>query len=55
MPLVIQQPPDQVKVCHRFSSINCTALFAAFVGIAGIDGIDIYHADVLAENLFIGE
>src|SRR4029079_4139369 len=29
------------------------ALFAAFVGIAGIDGIDIYHADVLA-GLFVG-
>ncbi|MFM7719605.1 MAG: sodium/proton-translocating pyrophosphatase, partial [Sediminibacterium sp.] len=29
------------------------ALFAAFVGIAGIDGIDIYNADVLA-GLFVG-
>jgi K(+)-stimulated pyrophosphate-energized sodium pump len=29
------------------------ALFAAFVGIAGIDGIDIYRADVLA-GLFVG-
>jgi K(+)-stimulated pyrophosphate-energized sodium pump len=33
--------------------LTALALFAAFVGIAGIDGIDIYRADVLA-GLFVG-
>ncbi len=35
------------------AALTALALFAAFVGIAKIDGIDIYHADVLA-GLFIG-
>jgi K(+)-stimulated pyrophosphate-energized sodium pump len=35
------------------AALTALALFAAFVGVAGIKGIDIYHADVLA-SLFIG-
>ncbi len=35
------------------AALTALALFAAFVGIAKIDGIDIYKADVLA-GLFIG-
>src|SRR5205085_333851 len=35
------------------AALTSLALFAAFVGIAGIERIDIYHADVLA-GLFIG-
>jgi K(+)-stimulated pyrophosphate-energized sodium pump len=35
------------------AALTSLALFAAFVGIAKIDGIDIYHADVLA-GLFVG-
>ena len=35
------------------AALTALALFAAFVGIADIDGIDIYRADVLA-GLFIG-
>jgi K(+)-stimulated pyrophosphate-energized sodium pump len=35
------------------AALTSLALFAAFVGIAKIDGIDIYRADVLA-GLFIG-
>jgi K(+)-stimulated pyrophosphate-energized sodium pump len=35
------------------AALTSLALFAAFVGIAGIKGIDIYHADVLA-GLFVG-
>src|SRR6185295_14788612 len=35
------------------AALTALALFAAFVGVAGITGIDIYHADVLA-CLFIG-
>lgn len=35
------------------AALTALALFAAFVGIAGIDTIDIYKADVLA-GLFIG-
>jgi K(+)-stimulated pyrophosphate-energized sodium pump len=35
------------------AALTALALFAAFVGVAGIKGIDIYHADVLA-CLFIG-
>ncbi|MDW8393410.1 MAG: sodium-translocating pyrophosphatase [Chitinophagales bacterium] len=35
------------------AALTALALFAAFVGIAGIDRIDIYKADVLA-GLFIG-
>jgi K(+)-stimulated pyrophosphate-energized sodium pump len=35
------------------AALTALALFAAFVGIAKIDGIDIYHADVLA-GLFVG-
>ena len=35
------------------AALTSLALFAAFVGIAGIDKIDIYQADVLA-GLFIG-
>ena len=35
------------------AALTALALFAAFVGIARIDGIDIYKADVLA-GLFIG-
>lgn len=35
------------------AALTSLALFAAFVGIAGIDSINIYHADVLA-GLFIG-
>jgi K(+)-stimulated pyrophosphate-energized sodium pump len=35
------------------AALTSLALFAAFVGIAGIDAIDIYKADVLA-GLFIG-
>jgi len=35
------------------AALTALALFAAFVGIAGIDSIDIYKADVLA-GLFIG-
>jgi K(+)-stimulated pyrophosphate-energized sodium pump len=35
------------------AALTALALFAAFVGIAKIDGIDIYHADVLA-GLFLG-
>lgn len=35
------------------AALTALALFAAFVGIAKIDGIDIYRADVLA-GLFIG-
>jgi K(+)-stimulated pyrophosphate-energized sodium pump len=35
------------------AALTALALFAAFVGIAKIDGIDIYHADVLS-GLFVG-
>lgn len=35
------------------AALTALALFAAFVGIADIDGIDIYKADVLA-GLFVG-
>ncbi|MBW8684826.1 sodium-translocating pyrophosphatase [Chitinophaga rhizophila] len=35
------------------AALTALALFAAFVGVARISGIDIYHADVLA-GLFIG-
>jgi K(+)-stimulated pyrophosphate-energized sodium pump len=35
------------------AALTALALFAAFVGIADIDGIDIYRADVLA-GLFVG-
>src|SRR3546814_16468270 len=35
------------------AALTSLALFAAFVGVAGIDQIDIYKADVLA-GLFIG-
>ena len=35
------------------AALTALALFAAFVGLAGIDSIDIYKADVLA-GLFIG-
>jgi K(+)-stimulated pyrophosphate-energized sodium pump len=35
------------------AALTALALFAAFVGIANIDGIDIYHANVLA-GLFVG-
>src|SRR6187401_2694269 len=35
------------------AALTALVLFAAFVGVAGISGIDIYHADVLA-CLFIG-
>lgn len=35
------------------AALTALALFAAFVGIAKIDGIDIYRADVLA-GLFVG-
>ena len=35
------------------AALTALALFAAFVGIAKIDGIDIYQADVLA-GLFVG-
>jgi len=35
------------------AALTSLALFAAFVGIAGIDSIDIYNADVLA-GLFVG-
>lgn len=35
------------------AALTALALFAAFVGVAGIDSIDIYKADVLA-GLFIG-
>ncbi|CAN5300431.1 sodium-translocating pyrophosphatase [soil metagenome] len=35
------------------AALTALALFAAFVGVAGIKGIDIYKADVLA-SLFIG-
>jgi K(+)-stimulated pyrophosphate-energized sodium pump len=35
------------------AALTSLALFAAFVGVAGITGIDIYHADVLA-CLFVG-
>ena len=35
------------------AALTALALFAAFVGIAEIDGIDIYQADVLA-GLFVG-
>jgi len=35
------------------AALTSLALFAAFVGIAGINSIDIYHADVLA-GLFVG-
>jgi K(+)-stimulated pyrophosphate-energized sodium pump len=35
------------------AALTALALFAAFVGVAGIKGIDIYHADVLA-CLFVG-
>ncbi len=35
------------------AALTALALFAAFVGVAGIKGIDIYHADVLA-SLFVG-
>jgi K(+)-stimulated pyrophosphate-energized sodium pump len=35
------------------AALTSLALFAAFVGIAGIDSIDIYKADVLA-GLFVG-
>ncbi|HTJ14183.1 MAG TPA: sodium/proton-translocating pyrophosphatase, partial [Dinghuibacter sp.] len=35
------------------AALTSLALFAAFVGVAGIGGIDIYHADVLA-CLFVG-
>ena len=35
------------------AALTSLALFAAFVGVSGISGIDIYHADVLA-GLFVG-
>ncbi|WP_373492728.1 sodium-translocating pyrophosphatase [Aquiflexum sp.] len=35
------------------AALTALALFAAYVGIAGIDSIDIYNADVLA-GLFVG-
>ncbi|GAA4780595.1 sodium-translocating pyrophosphatase [Olivibacter ginsenosidimutans] len=35
------------------AALTSLALFAAFVGVAGIDSIDIYHANVLA-GLFVG-
>jgi len=35
------------------AALTALALFAAFVGVAGIKGIDIYKADVLA-SLFVG-
>ncbi len=35
------------------SALTALALFAAFVGVAGITGIDIYKAKVLA-SLFVG-
>jgi hypothetical protein len=35
------------------AALTALALFAAFVGIAKIDGIDIYNADVVA-GLFVG-
>jgi K(+)-stimulated pyrophosphate-energized sodium pump len=35
------------------AALTALALFAAFVGVARISGIDIYHADVLA-GLFVG-
>src|SRR5450631_3619778 len=35
------------------AALTSLALFAAFVGVAGINGIDIYKADVLA-GLFVG-
>ncbi len=35
------------------AALTALALFAAFVGVAGIDSIDIYKADVLA-GLFVG-
>src|SRR5207253_7624958 len=35
------------------AALTALALFAAFVGLAGIDSIDIYKADVLA-GLFVG-
>lgn len=35
------------------AALTALALFAAFVGVAGINGIDIYKADVLA-SLFVG-
>jgi K(+)-stimulated pyrophosphate-energized sodium pump len=35
------------------AALTSLALFAAFVGVAGISGIDIYKADVLA-SLFVG-
>ena len=35
------------------AALTALALFAAFVGVAGIHGIDIYKADVLA-SLFVG-
>jgi K(+)-stimulated pyrophosphate-energized sodium pump len=35
------------------AALTSLALFAAFVGVAGIDGINIYKADVLA-SLFVG-
>jgi K(+)-stimulated pyrophosphate-energized sodium pump len=35
------------------AALTALALFAAFVGVAGIDGINIYKADVLA-SLFVG-
>jgi K(+)-stimulated pyrophosphate-energized sodium pump len=35
------------------AALTSLALFAAFVGVAGINGIDIYKADVLA-SLFVG-
>src|SRR3546814_7906134 len=35
------------------AALTSLALFAAFVGVAGIDQIDIYKADVLA-GLFVG-
>jgi len=35
------------------AALTSLALFAAFVGVAGIDHIDIYHANVLA-GLFVG-
>ena len=41
---------DLRSLLQRLTSL---ALFAAFVGIAKIDGIDIYRADVLA-GLFVG-
>ncbi len=35
------------------AALTALALFAAYVGVSGIPGIDIYHADVLAA-LFVG-